>query len=479
MNKVLYFIIFTLIVSCAKEEFGETVKTNSEAITNREVFSNLTCAGSTLIKPPVDFLFVFDNSTSTNYINAETKSALLGTLTYVSERFDYHVMVAPLLRNTSDVNQGVSLAVSSTDGLSASATSLVVANDSSLLLDRAASISSVPGSAEYGFERVSELISTNRSNGIFRDNAYTIVVMISNEDADWRQSGPDIQGPGPEINDYSTNYTTLTNLSNSLSAEQFRLMSVVPFTDNCEPSYKQGWRYKKMSRDIYLHNLNTKTGFSDPDGAEPYDSFDLCSGDFASIFNSINQTINSIVISHVYNYWPVAANNSPAFDPQTIRVFKVFSDTSSVELSENTVNGWQYIGYRSNQNLRTLPSPGEPFTGNLLQLHGNAQLTYPECINVQTLAPADYYGYVVTSQEPRLDTVRVIKNGQTYNQSATNGWEYIGFRSSFNIRIQGSGNYSAGVPAVNRTGYVFKLNGAAVYSNGDEVQVLYNSQPAN
>ncbi len=475
--KLLGLSALLLLGSCAEEEFGKTTKSEAISANSKQSFSSSSCAQSTLIKPPVDFLFVFDNSTSTNFINSQTKDALRNTLSFVSEKFDYHVMVAPLVRNSSNINEGASLAVQSIDGLNSSAQSLVVANDSDLLLDRVAAITTVPGSSEFGFSRVNELISTNRSNGIFRNNAYTIIVVISNEDADWVQIGPDNQGSGPEQLDFNTNKNNLISLSNSMSSEQFRFITLVPSVDNCQPFYKRGQRYKNMSQEIYLHN-QTKPGFFDPSGGYPFDNFDICSGNYAGIFDSINQTIQEIVLSHVYDHWLITTNNIQTFDPNTIEVFKhINGGSTAVSIAESNFDGWSYAGYQVNKNTRVEPSPGEPQTGFMIRLNGNAKVTHPDCLRIDTLAPADYYGYVAISEEPDLSSVNFSKNGQAYNQSASNGWEYLGFQSSFNIRITGPGNYSPATPAVNRTGYIFKLNGGAAYSNGDSIDIFYFAAP--
>ena len=67
--------------------------------------------------------------------------------------------------------------------------------------------------------------------------------------------------------------------------------------------------------------------------------------------------------------------------------------------------------------------------------------------------------------------------GILFPKSTSNGWEYLGFSSNRNTRIQGEGNYAEGLPAVPKTGHVFKLHGKAVYSNGDTVELTYLPAP--
>lgn len=487
MKRVLnYLLICIFLLSCAKEEFAPTTRTNVEAVSIQETFTfNSDCSNNfTLVKPPVDFLFIFDNSTSTNFITPETKAALRNTINYVSENFNYHIMVAPLLTSTANVNEGASLTVTNTDGLTSTAVSMVVPNDSNQLLDRVAAIQTQPGSQEFGFARAVDLISSNRSNGIFRQDAYTIVVTISNENADWVQTGPGQQGNAAERADFTSNRDNLIGLSNSLNSEQFRYMSLVPAASECQPFFKNGWRYREMSQAIYTHNQTSKPGFVDPSPKADPDNFDICSGNYDYIFTQLNQTIQAIVLNHTYDHWKIASTTDPSFDPISLRVFKQLDNTNRVEILESPVNGYQYIGLQTNLNTRILPTPGEPQTGFMLRLNGSAQVTFPECLVIQALATADHFGYAVASEEPDLSSVVFKKNGQSFGQSTTSfsggktdGWEYLGFQTNFNIRISGPGDFTPATPAVNRTGYIFKLNGNAGYTNGDSISLDYFPLP--
>ncbi len=493
-----YFLLCLFLISCAEEEFGQTTRTTTEAIQAREEYTIASnCDNNfTLVKPPVDFLFLFDNSTSTQFITPDTKAAIRNTLKYVSEEFNYHVMVAPLLPGVGGVNDGASLAVTNTDGLDASAQSLVVANDSADLLDRVANITKQTGSREYGFARAVDIISNNRSNGIFRDNAYTIIVTISNEDSDWPGSNTNQPDPQDQVDDFNNNKNALVNLSNSMSAEQFRYITIGPERNNCAPSYISGYReahrYKRMSLEIYKHNRDQKQNFVDPsplpatdvdsDGVyeegEIPDYFNLCSGNYQSIFNKVNDTIKAVVLNHTYNHWPITLSFDQTFDPITLRVFKFLDDNNQIEIPESVFNGYEYLGFQQTPiNTRILPTPGEPASGFLIKLNGTAQVTYPECIVIKTLATADYFGYIVVNEEPNLSSVNFTKNGQSYSESSTNGWQYLGFQENFNIRINSPTNYSPALPPANRTGYVFKLNGNAVYTNGDSIKLDFFPLP--
>ena len=103
MNKYLKYkinlviLLLCLLHSCGQETFAP--KQNKDAdIPPLQVKNNtFQCSSFTLIKPPVDFLFLWDNSSSTTFINSQTKASLNNLINNVSERFDYNILMAPLI----------------------------------------------------------------------------------------------------------------------------------------------------------------------------------------------------------------------------------------------------------------------------------------------------------------------------------------------------------------------------------------------
>ena len=504
-KKLTNFIIsgFMLgLVGCSKEEFGRVNQKETNSISEREQFSNSSCALSSLVKPKVDMLFLFDNSTSSFFINAQGQQAILealrGTVLVAAERFDFRIMVAPLKPSNSNRSsssyhtEGVTVAVANEDGITSSGKRLVVNASDNLLIEKTAAIQAVRGSSEYGFERAHDLIKYHHDNTqVFRSGAHTLIALFSNEDADWRQDGPDLQGVGPEKKDYNSNKNDLISLSNRILALQFRFVTIAPSRDYdaraCSlPHAKRGIRYRRMSNDIYLHNRNDKQGFQNISATSPYDNYDLCSQDYQGIFTGINKTITDIVVPHTYNFWPItnqgpAPGGGPPFDSdsQSIEIYKVFSNSSQQSISRSSRNGWTLVnGYRSGHNIRREPTVGEPFNGYFIELHGNAEVTYPECLRIETSAPYDYFGYIVATIQPDLTSVEYKKNRRIFSQSSSNGWTYLGFKRNFNIRIDGqSYGHQPGLPAVNKTGHIFQLNGDAAYSNGDKVELKFDPAP--
>ena len=126
------------------------------------------------------------------------------------------------------------------------------------------------------------------------------------------------------------------------------------------------------------------------------------------------------------------------------------------------------------------PTSGESFTGYVVKLYGSARVTYPECIQVKTQTPKEYYGYINMTAKPVESSIVVQINGKTISKSTSNGWELIKsngqprFYDNKNIKITSPTDYSEATPAVNRSGYFLKLNGSAVYSNGAAIEVFYD-----
>jgi hypothetical protein len=122
---------------------------------------------------------------------------------------------------------------------------------------------------------------------------------------------------------------------------------------------------------------------------------------------------------------------------------------------------------------------GEFTNAHLLELYGNARVNYPECLVITSQSPTFYYGYITLSSKPLLSSVRVRINSVEVPQSTTNGWEYIGFQSNINLKIQGPGNpsspYTEALPAESRSNvHVLRLNGSAIYSSGSQVFVDFD-----
>jgi hypothetical protein len=111
-----------------------------------------------------------------------------------------------------------------------------------------------------------------------------------------------------------------------------------------------------------------------------------------------------------------------------------------------------------------LPTPGENFTGKMIQLFGvndNDLIVYPRCLTVKFDAIKNQYGYIqLNNGEPYIPSIVVRINGAIVPQNATNGWDYMGlqFAASLDpsLKIVDSNGSS---------GYFIRLNGSYKFNN--------------
>lgn len=504
-NKQILIVLalaFLTLASCTKEAFKPSKQVTTSTTNPIQFTTSSSCSSFTLTKPPVDFLFLWDNSTSTNFINNQTKAALNNTINLVSNNFDYHIMLAPLLGSGNSYSK---LVVDNINGLSSAAQNLIV--DQSTAASNL-SFPTVQGSYEAGASRAVSIIQNNVTNGIFRSNAYTIVVVMSNQDdSSWIQGGfPTSFDRNTYVNQQTKNllclrggYTPPSNLGSctgyNLNSKMLRFTTLAA-QSACNAGWSQNRVYKEISSNVYATpytNGNpqpTDQGNPAPhsDGIVPFDFYNICGINYTSLFDGINNSITDTLIKHKYDFWPVATSGSAPISPNEVQAFK---DGSPLSLLTEPVslgaNGFSFTNTVQTQNTRYEPTPGEPFTGYLIKLYGNARIQYPECMIVQTQTPKEYFGYVHIPVLPLESSIELKINGVVVTQGGANGWELIKnggspqFFSNKNIKISGPGqfcpssssNYCPGSPAINKTGYFLQMSGNAIYSNGDTIDVNY------
>ena len=467
LARLMIFIpMILLLFACQKDEFA--IKKSGQTGSSSPIMHNSQsrCANYTLVKPPVDFLFLWDNSSSQLFINPTTKAALNNVINLISSQFDYHLVLAPLVE-VSGTTSPTYLVTDSPNGLSGNASSMIVPKDQAAnLLD---TFPGAVGSYEEGIDRAYHLIDSNRSNGIFRSGGYTIVVVMSNGDDSSFPGASNFTPPPQNFLPYKLQL--YDNLKTTLNGQMFRFMSMVAHSA-CGAGYKQNDLYKNFSQMIYAnHTVNPPT---DQFGRATPDSWDICGMDFTHLFDGINNAIQAQVVNHIYDHWPITTNLGEIDFDQII----VSKNTGQVLQKDDAVNGFTVEGYLTNQNTRVLPTPGEPFSGQMIKLYGAGKVTYPECLNITTQTPADFYGYIPLSTKPLVTTINLEVNGVTIPKydppQTTFGWEYIGHSNSQNILVISPTNPSPDYPALNKTGYFLKLHGSAIYSNNSNYQVNYD-----
>lgn len=489
---IFLLVVLTFIVSCAEEQFAPPRQNDSTNPSPITVTNTTSCStGVTEIKPKVDFLFLWDNSSSSVFINSQTKQALNNTIDLVSSRFDYHIMIAPLVSTSSSINNEARLVVEDPTGLNSSAMNMVVSRESAV--SHIDTFTQAVGSYEEGVRRSVSMIKANISNGIFRPNSHVVIVVMSNQDdSSWHNFPVAASDRLAYVNEQSKqllclrgNYTPDTGFCTgaNLNSLGLRFMSITAFNNSGTSCggisfWNKGTTYQEVSKKVYLAPYNNGIVQNDQNTRSDgmYDAYDICSqSSFAYIFDGINDSIQGTLLSHMYDYWPVASASAAAIDPNEVRVFK-----NGIEVPRlfppvvNGVNGFSFDNVTQTQNTRYAPTSGEPFSGYLVQLYGDSRVSYQDCIRVTTQTPKEFYDHVHMRRKPLEATIVLKINGVTIPQSSTNGWTLLKtssgapqFFQSFNIKA------SSGTPE-NRSGYFLQLNGGTSYSNGDQVEVSYD-----
>jgi hypothetical protein len=493
LKRTLFLTTALLVLSsCAKEEFstnkGKQSASTSEAITT----SAKLCSQSTLISPQVDILMLWDNTSSFNFVNSSTKSSMSNLISSVSENFDYHVLSAPLVPANGGASSGglyeAQLIAKNSTGLTLTATSILRTKENAIA---SLGFTQGVGSSEAGIDRAYNIISQNRSNGIFRTGAYTIVVVISNED-DKGCSMISATNPNGVICSSPTDYNKylapriqnfLTLRGNSvyagaanLNSSMMRFINISPLTSCSSGNYKTNYMYRAMAKTIYetpyTNDWPTSNDHLSPDLVGYPDSYNLCSMDFSHIFDGVNTAIKQTLLKHKYDYWPLAST-AASVDPETVRIVR----SDGVELvnrkvDNSTNKGFEVIldndGAAANlvgQNTRYEPTIGEPFTGKLIKLFNEDRVVYPDCLTVKYTEVKSTYGYIYLQYgEPSVSTIEVRINNVVVPQSSENGWDYMGLQFTDSSSINSSYKI-ANMPAGTSSGYFLRLNGTAKKSN--------------
>ncbi len=472
MKKLILILFPLLFISCGEEVL--TQNTQNEGYTSSTIESKeySTCSQFTFRKPPVDILYVIDNSGSTLASSFQSiKGEIQKTIDTVSGDFDYHIYVAPLNPGPTDSIQGYPLMVSDPSSIPSIA-SVNMTNSDSLEMFADAS----GNNNEFGFERVKNIINYNRSNGIFRDDANTIVVMISNGDDTQTKktlNGNTVDNPdypySTVLNEYKKFTKTYSNSSseeNLLKSRMFRFISVVA-NSSCN-GWKKGETYQRLSRDLYDYQ-----GLSDNDKK---DVLDLCSQNYASLFSVVNNSIQAVIDGHKYDHWKISSASESEIQTDDIQIYKLSKSGVKTEIFPGTENGFEYLGYKTNQKLNYEPTDKiETDSGLMVKLHGEARVSHPDCIIAKTRTPTEYFGYVALPRDPELSSVKIEIDGKAFPQSGSNGWSYLGWRDTLNIKVPGPTD-AAVTPAVNKSGYFLQLHGDAIFSNGQTIKVFYKAK---
>lgn len=497
MKKTLFLIASFFLVSCAKEEFTANKGKQNIDISAQTNSCGTLYSQSTVVSPKVDVLLLWDNSSSALFINSSTKSSFNQLINSVSENFDYHILSAPLISTNSNTLHEASLVVKDTTSVSGVSLILRTKDQAAASLN----FTQASGSAEPGIDRATSIIQANRSNGIFRSDAYTIIVVMSNGDdtscematgynlcakTDWETR---LQ---PKIEKLLCLRGNVSGINCSgvspLNSSMMRFINIAPLTSCPNGLGKINTRYRKTAKALYdspysngwptsNDNLNPFTS-----GGIPYpDNYDICSLDLNHIFDGVNSAIKQSLLKHVYDFWPIAGSND-SVDPETIMVTRIPDGKVLMNRTgqSNPSDGYRYIGNQTNHSTRSFPTAGENFTGKMIQLFGtkgNDKIEFPQALKVCYKDFKAQYGYIyLKNGKPDVTSIEVYFNGVKVPQNSTNGWDYIGLNFTYAL----DPNYKIiDLPPSGDSGYFLRLNGTYKFKNDSStaVAVYYISAP--
>lgn len=460
------------VVGCGKEQFGAASQSASTQTDALKSFYTETCAGNTPVKPPVDVLYVVDNSLSTYYLSSEIKTTIVNTVDRLSQDFDYRVIGTPLME-TSLGNAEFQVMTNSSDlaGIPSDNRRIGSSAQFDFFTKKA------PGSEEKGLSRVYEFINSHIADGLFRKKAYTIIVIISNG-RDVTIETANAFNNSVSFNQAAFNlaYQNIASLRTSAKLDplQLRLMSATAHS-----SCQNGWMssrksYVEMSKLTYQDNGAKAT--DQAQSATP-DSYDLCAGQMTSIFSSVNNAIKKVIVPHVYRYWPITfAENTESVSTSELQV-KLKNTETGVEKSLIRGTDWQYLdrGTSSALDIRILPTVGEPVVGrHFIEFMSGHEASHPNCVMVTSVSRTEYFGYIAIPKKPVEASIVVRIKGVNIPQSTTDGWSYVGdtfLTQNTKVPHPNAGDEN---PPVIKSGYMIKLNGSNnYYKSGDTIEAFY------
>ncbi len=454
---------------CTKEEFTRANTKNEVKIDPVKIEEIAGCARYS--PPPLDVLLLVDNSSSVYFLSANLSSFVSSIISKSQQFKDYRIYVAPLIapanETEADKQRYPLITNFCTDNLNADVN--CPAPDTVTVPP-----ANTNSGAELGFKRAQNLLwvnsKQNLSNAkpIFRAGSYKMVILLSNgNDTDLSFDG---NGNTLDTGQFEGYFQSFLNYaSSSLSkALQFRFISIVNFSKCGSTARYPGTRYAEMSRRLYFAQ-----GINDSPGNNP-DSYDLCTNNVSDLFSRVASTIDKFKTGHTYNFWPIGDMNG--IDAKKLQAIK--SPSGKKLIINDTQQGFKYVGYRENQNIRESPVesnfvPKEIYNDHFLELFGNGKVTFPECLYVKKPGLVKYYGFAVLPDQPDLEFLTIKINGKEIPQGAPNGWVYLGYKLSTNLLVKSPNDLSPANPGIFKTGYVIKFYGTSVYQDGSLIEIVY------
>ncbi len=347
----------SLLSACGNKKFQKLEYTTS-AIAGQYIY----------IKPKLDLVIFQDNSDSMANAMAQVKPQLSAFLSALDTNWEYRVVVLPLL-SQQHINSKTVLATDCTGvpaggcvGPSSVAYFNSLVGDSGWITSRDSSV----GNQDPGFQNMQANINSLVGAGFLRNDAAHSFLVISNNDDhsgvtyNYRPDGA-ITGinysSATTINSFNQYKNYFQSVAASIHLDRF--YSVV-----AAQSYTDCYGGGRTWAGIRYMNMAAALG-----GV----SYDLCQGSLPNVLNDIRARLVTVVQMIEFNYVVLPYD----VDPASISLKK-----NGAALAQSNVDGWEYVGYRSNQPTSFSPVLGNVKSGYMIRLYGSATFKGTDAIEL-------------------------------------------------------------------------------------------------
>lgn len=337
----------TLLSACGKKTFKK-LEQSSSGIAGQYNY----------IKPKLDLVIFQDNSPSFNNIMGQVKPQLASFLANLDSRWEYRVVVMPLL-SANYVQNKYAVATNCT-GVPAG--QCLLPSQSHIFnsdVGDAGWINTVGynGNLDQGFYNMYNNLVNLGNSGFIRSDSTLVTMVISN-------------------NDDHTDVDTVTRPDGttlvSVDYNSARTQNSFNYYRNLFQTYRSS-QQRKMYAVVSYNGLSDCWGggqtwmgkrYADLAAVIGGGTFDLCSGGLQNVLGSLSTQLVTIVQTIEFDY--LVFPEEP--DPATITVKK-----NGSTLPQSNVNGWTYVGYRTGA-TSFYPAPGNVRSGYMVKLNGSATL---------------------------------------------------------------------------------------------------------
>jgi hypothetical protein len=347
-------ITLSLFTACGKVKYQKT-----------EISASAVAGQYT--KPKIDIVIFQDNSDSMNVPIQYIKPQLVNFLNSINSSWDYHFTVMPLLYKAT-MSQKY-MASSDCTGLQ---NCISASQFNSALGDTGWINSNIRnGSNDFGLEYMRQNLTDPgmMSSGFLRSDAALASILVS------------------DGNDISTVHYTQNAGGQTIidvNATNAGLSTYINFIAGFKPSALMSKFYAVIapgnSNDLtqcygtQVFGSGSYSFVSSALGIKNSLAYNICSGSaLTGVMNDIGGQLQALVAAYQFNY--VVVNDEP--DVSTIKITK-----NGSAISQSSMNGWTYVGYRSNQATSFSPAASNVKSGYMIQLTGSAIYSGTDMINV-------------------------------------------------------------------------------------------------